>query len=524
MKKILKLKYVLILFIFATSSCDDFVEVDPIPVTSDNFFNTPEEYEDALIGAYDLLQATFWNVLTSVVASDDFIAGGDAASIDQPTLQNVNLMNQTPADNNQLRDIWTLMYAGLNRTNFLLQNENKIDFSGKDEIIAQAYFLRAYYTFELAKFYGNVPLKVENRNGVDRIVNEPVIPGEQFSMNRTASISSTYELIEEDLKEAITNLPLTQDLPYKVTKGAAQALLGKVYLYHGTYNQTKFSDAVTVLNDVIGDGQYSLVTGDDYMDLFTVDGENGSESVFEIQYTNVEGAGWGCLACSEGSYFVQFNGPRSPYDDEVYASGWGFNLPTLQFYDLFDEDEDMRRDVTILDLRDLAELEDNSVYSPPNEDTGFYNHKYVPRRADLGQSVAQLTHPQNYRSIRYADVLLMAAEAEAESGGGNAANYLNQVRARAYGSNSHDYQASEGDLLEAIYKERRKELAGEGHRFFDLVRTEKAQTAFDEYNITKPSDFTAVNFEVNKNELFPIPLIELELAQAVERWGQNPGY
>ena len=524
MKKILKLKFVWVaLFLFVTSSCDDFVEVDPIPVTAEDFFNSPEDYDDALIGAYDLLQSTFWNVLTSVVASDDFIAGGDAASIDQPTLQNVNAMNHSPADNNQLRDIWTLMYAGLNRTNFLLQNENTLDFAGKDEIIAQAYFLRAYYAFELAKFYGNVPLKVENRDGVDRIVNEPVIPGEQFSMERTASISAIYSLIEEDLKEAIPNLPLTQDLPYKATKGAAQALLGKVYLYHGTFDPTKFSQAASVLNEVIGDGQYNLVTGDDYVNLFTVDGENGPESVFEIQYTNVEGAGWECITCSEGTYFVQFNGPRSPYNDPVYAAGWGFNLPTPQFYEIFDED-DMRREVTILDLRELAALEDNSVYTPPNEDTGFYNHKYVPRKADLGESVSQLTHPQNYRSIRYADVFLMAAEAEAQSGGSNAVAYLNQVRARAYGNNNNDYQASEGNLLEVIYEERRKELAGEGHRFFDLVRTGRAQEAFNSYNMTKDPDFDAVNFEANKNEIFPIPLIELELAQAVERWGQNPGY
>jgi len=104
----------------------------------------------------------------------------------------------------------------------------------------------------------------------------------------------------------------------------------------------------------------------------------------------------------------------------------------------------------------------------------------------------------------------MAAEAKERSGGANAEDYLNEVRERAYGDNSHDYSASEGDLLEAIYTERRKELAGEGHRFFDLVRTNKAAASIE--------GFTA------KNELFPIPLIELELADAVERWGQNPGY
>ena len=105
----------------------------------------------------------------------------------------------------------------------------------------------------------------------------------------------------------------------------------------------------------------------------------------------------------------------------------------------------------------------------------------------------------------------MAAEAEAQSGGADAENYLNQVRARAFGDNSQDYTASEGALLDAIYMERRKELAGEGHRFFDLVRTKKAAAAID-------------GFTENKNEIFPIPLIELELALATERWGQNTGY
>ena len=105
----------------------------------------------------------------------------------------------------------------------------------------------------------------------------------------------------------------------------------------------------------------------------------------------------------------------------------------------------------------------------------------------------------------------MAAEAEAKSGGANAETYLNLVRERAYGDNSHDYMSSEGDLVEAIYTERRKEFAGEGHRFFDLVRTDKAGDRI-------------TGFTKNKNEVFPIPQVELELANAIEKWGQNPGY
>jgi hypothetical protein len=514
MKNILK-TIMLILFV-GFAACDDFIEVDPIGPDADDYFNSEAEYESALIGAYDLLQASFWNVLTGVVASDDYAAGGDTFTEDQPTLQNVNRMTHSPADENQLRDIWNLMYAGINRTNYLLEFKNKTEFDGKDEIIAQAYFLRAYYTFELVKFFGNVPLKVQERDGVNRIADSRVVIGEQFNINRTENISEAYSLIEEDLKEAILNLPVTQDEVYKVTLGAAQALLGKVYLYHGTYDSAKFADAATMLNNVIGT-QYSLTTGTDYLDLFESSMENSSESVFEIQYTGVEGAGWDCITCSEGSYFVQFCGPRSPYDNPVYRTGWGFCLPSQELYDMFD-DGDSRREVTFYDLRD-----EQDSYSPGRDDTGFFNKKYMPRKADERVGANPLNHANNYRSIRYADVLLMAAEAEVKSVGVNAIDYLNQVRARAYGDNSHDYMASEGDLLEAIYTERRKELAGEGHRFFDLVRTGKAMEAFDAYNAIRPAD-AAINFTIDKNELFPIPLIELELANAVTRWGQNQGY
>lgn len=504
MKRILII--VLTITCFHITGCsDDFVEVEPAGSNADNFFNSAEEYESALIGAYDLLQATFWNALTGIVASDDYAAGGDSFNFDQPTLQNINLMIQTPSDENQLRDIWGLMYAGLNRANYLLEFKDKTDFAGRDQVVAEAYFLRAYFTFELVKYFGNVPLKTEERNGVLRIVDARVIAEDEFGMTRIADIATAYSVIEEDLKEAIPNLPTTQSSPYKVTKGAAQALLGKVYLYHGTYDQGKFGDAATVLNQVISGNQYSLTTGADYSVLFDNVGENGTESVFEIQYTGVEGASWSCITCSQGTYFPKFCGPRSPYDNPVYEAGWGFCLPSQELYDLFD-DTDLRRDVTFYDLRDAQD-----TYSQGRDDTGLFNLKYMPRKGDRNLSSDPLNYPQNYRSIRYADVLLMAAEAEAESGGPNAENYLNQVRARAYGDNSHDYTGAEGDLLEAIYTERRKELAGEGHRFFDLVRTNKAAAAID-------------GFQVNKNEVFPIPLIELQLANAQERWGQNPGY
>jgi hypothetical protein len=503
MKKIFKT--VMIFSLVLVASCDDYIEVEPIGPDASDYFNNEQEYESALIGAYDMLQSSFWNVLIGVVASDDFAAGGDSFNFDQPTVQNVNQMIHTPSDNNQLRDIWNLMYAGLNRANYILEFKDKTEFNGKEQIIAQAYFLRAYFTFELAKHFGNIPLKVETRDEVSRIADQRVIIGEQYDINRVGSISAVYSLIEEDLKEAIPSLPAEQSEIYKATKGAAQALLGKVYLYHGTFDVDKFADAASAFADVIASPVYSLKTGDDYKNLFESSAENGSESVFEIQYTGVEPAGWDCIICSEGSYFPKFCGPRSPYDNSEFVTGWGFCLPSQELYDLFDAN-DARRDVTFYDLRD-----EQDSYSQGRDDTGLFNKKYIPRKIDETAGSDPLNYANNYRSIRYVDVLLMAAEAHAQSGGANAEDYLNQVRFRAYGDNSHDYSSAEGDLLEAIYAERRKELAGEGHRFFDLVRTNKAAAAIP-------------GFTANKNEVFPIPLIELELANAVERWGQNQGY
>ena len=502
-------------------SCNSFIDdLEPIAQDSDNYFNSEEDYDKALIGAYDMLQSTYLNILSIVGASDDIVLGGDPFTYDQPTLQRIDKMIHTPADNNQLRDIWRFMYAAMGRANYILEFKDKTDFDGKDEVLAQAYFLRAYFAFELAKFFGDIPLSVEERDGVLRIKNKRIRIGEQYDVNRVGSIDKVYALIEEDLKEAIAlGLPtFTTDasLKYKITETAAQALLGKVYLYHGTFDDSKFSAALTQLNSVINSGFYSLPS----TNVFLKSGENGPGSVFEVQYTSVEGAGWGCIQCSEGNYLPQNNAPRD-YTGPVYKFGWGFSLPTQQLYDAY-ADGDQRRDITILEPALTA-------YSPSRENTGYFSKKYLPTQEneDTRTGSDPLNYDNNYRSIRYSDVLLMAAEAAAQSGGANSISYLNQVRNRAFGNNSHDYPYNgESDLVVAIANERRLEFAGEGHRFFDLVRTGKAKIAFDSYNSTRPNPTseTEINFTENKNEVFPIPLVELELANAVGTWGQNQGY
>ena len=467
---------------------DDFVDVKSFDEDTENFFNSEEDYQSALIAAYDMLQSTYLNVMLGEIASDNTLAGGESAT-DVPGIQEIDNMQHTPV-NAQLRDIWSWMFAGVNRANYILEFKDKTDFPNKNVILAEATFLRAYYYFELVKWFGDVPLAVDQR----------LLFGAQNTVDRTPA-AQVYEQIERDLIFASDNLPVTQAQVGRVTKGAAQALLGKVYLF-----QNKFQESANYLEQVINSGSYDLLA--DYSTMFENDNENNIESVFEVQYTDVEGAGFGCLQCSEGNVAVGFNGIRN-YSGPLFESGFSFNVPTKEAYDVF-EPGDLRRDIAILDIEAWAEANPDVSYVEGYEHTGYYNRKYLARQGDLNTGDANLTNPNNYRAIRFADVLLMAAEAlnRGRIDDDKSRRYLNRVRERAGLPEIAD-TVVDTELTNAIYQERRVELVGEGHRFFDLVRTNRAA---DEI----------AGFQSQKNELFPIPSIEIELAG--NRWEQNPGY
>ena len=492
MKKInIKTIMSLVLFVGLIYSCsDDFVEVSPTSDNSEDFFNNQKDYEDALIGAYDLLQSTYLNVMLGEIASDNTLAGGESAT-DVLGIQEIDDMTHTPL-NAQLRDIWSWMYAGVNRANYILEFKDKTDFTGKDVILAEATFLRAYYYFELVKWFGDVPLAVDKR----------IQFGEQFNIDRTPK-ADVYAQIEADLTYAASILPYTRTTPGRVTKGAAQALLGKAYLY-----QDKFDEAATVLENLIQNGPYDLVS--DYKSIFEEAGENNIESVFEVQYFEGQGAGFGCLQCSEGNVAVGFNGVRA-YTGPDYSSGFSFNVPVQEVVDAF-QAGDLRKDVAILDI-DAWATATGATFGTGYEHTGYFNRKYIPRtRSSNAQGDRNLTNPNNYRAIRFADVLLMAAEAFNRSSSPNdtkAQAYLNRVRERAFGNSSNNITATGTTLYNNILDERRVELVGEGHRFFDLVRTGRAAQEIN-------------GFQAGKHELFPIPEIEISLAG--NRWAQNPNY
>lgn len=491
------IKYIalLVVSVFTTISCsDDFVDVASQNESSENYFNSEEDYQNALIGAYDLLQSTYLNVMLGEIASDNTLAGG-ASATDVPGIQQVDDMIHT-SSNEQLRSIWGWMFAGVNRANYILEFQDKIDFNGKANVLAQARFLRAYYYFELVKWFGDVPLVVDKR----------FLFGDQFDVDRTPK-EQVYAQIELDLISAIENLPYVQTQAGRITKGSAQALLGKIYLY-----QDKFGASALVLEDLINNGPHDLVT--DYTTLFENDNENTVESVFEVQYTDLEGGSFDCLQCSEGNVAVGFNGVRNYSADpgsegDIFDSGFSFNVPTQEVFDEF-EDDDPRIETAILDIEAWA-AQTGITYGIGNEHTGYFNRKYIARKGDSNIGDQNLTNPNNYRAIRFADVLLMAAEAlnRGSIADDRAQNYLNRVRQRGFGDMNHNVAATGNALTDAIYHERRIELVGEGHRFFDLVRTGRAAQEID-------------GFMPGKHEVFPIPQIEIELTG--NRWVQNPMY
>ncbi|WP_296317146.1 RagB/SusD family nutrient uptake outer membrane protein [Winogradskyella sp. UBA3174] len=483
-----KIKYIFIALIVMASCSDDFIDVQSNNENSEDYFNSESDYQQALIAAYDLLQSSYLNVMLGEIASDNTLAGGENAN-DVPGIQEVDDMIHTTI-NEQVRNIWQWMYAGVNRANYIMEFQNKTDFPGKEAVIAQTRFLRAYYNFELVKWFGDVPFAVDRRLQF----------GDQFSIGRTPK-AEIYALMEQDLMYAADNLPYTQSQNGRVTKGAAEALLGKVYLY-----QDKFTEAGVVLENLIDNGPHDLLV--DYSTMFENDNENNIESVFEVQYTDLEGAGFGCLQCSEGNVAVGFNGIRN-YNGPLFESGFSFNVPTQEVVDEF-EDGDNRFQTAILDIEAWA-ADTGATFGTGNEHTGYFNRKYISRQGDLNTGDANLTNPNNYRAIRFADVLLMAAEALNRGGVSDtrAEMYLNRVRERAFGNTANNVSATGAALTDAIYHERRVELVGEGHHFFDLVRTGRAASEID-------------GFQSGKHELFPIPLIEIQLAG--NQWAQNPGY
>lgn len=484
----------LAVFIVLFASCEKFIDYEPkedFQITASDYFKTADDYRQMVIGVYSPLQWLYATPVIGDVASDNAVSGGENAT-DVLGLQHIDDY-QLNANNSYMTETWKACYEGINRANYLEENKSKLEFVGKDALYGEVYFLRAYFYFELVKMFGDVPLFTERR----------LTAADSRQLQR-APKADVYKQIETDLETAIGTLPVVNVQKGRVTKYAAQALLGKVLLY-----QNKFNAAAAMLENVIS-GPFQLVS--DFESVFLQSGENGAESVFEIQYSNINPFyDWSNPGRGQGNLAVQMCGVRNLAGSSPFAQGWSINLPTKNLADAY-EPGDQRKDATILDIEAYknANPSFNITYlEAPYKNTGLYNRKYHPRKGETSGQI-ELNYTNNNRVIRFADVLLMAAEAYNRSSSPNdnkAQTYLNMVRRRAFGNNLHDITLTGTALRDAIWNERRLELAMEGDRFFDLVRTGQAAAKIQ-------------GFVVNKNEVFPIPQQEIDISGLT----QNPGY
>lgn len=319
---------------------------------------------------------------------------------------------------------------------------------------------------------------------------------------------AVYAQIEKDLTEAIGALPTSVPADTesgRLTKGGAQAMLGKVYLFEG-----KKTEAATVLAQVNGTpggtNQYGNKLLETYSDLWVFSNKFNSESLIEVSHTSAGNSDWGFWGsgADEGNSLNIMVGPRSYSKPEGSSapdlpSGWSFNVATQDLYDVIKSDP--RFEATILDVKALKAAGE-ADYIGGYQDTGYFLNKFTPRKTDVrtGGGAAELNYKQNSYIIRLADTYLM--EAEALGSGARAQALLDAVRARVG-------LPSVPVTLQAIKKERRMEFAGEGLRFFDLVRWGDAATVLANRG-----------FNAGTDEIFPIPTRELQGTKLK----QNPGY
>lgn len=500
--KTIKFKYLCIAAaVISFGSCtEEFVDVTPKgSFLSDNYYANQDQATAALVGVYDAIRKNtggFENMVAMMNAgSDDFFAGG-GGSTDGAGIQGFS--THTLTGTIVPGSFWNDHYQGIFRANTLLlklpgvamPDDVKARFSGESKA------LRAMYYFNLVRLFKNVPLLLD-----------PLTATNMYEVEQATS-EAVYAQIEKDLIDAIATLPTSVPADTesgRLTKGAAQALLGKVYLQEG--KKTEAAAILALVNGTPGGtNQYGNKLLTNFNDLWVVSNKFNTESLIEVSHTSAGNSDWGFWGSGrdEGNSLNVMVGPRSysrPSGSTApdLPSGWSFNVITQDLYDAIKLDP--RFGATILDLKALKAA-GKADYIGGYQDTGYFLNKFLPRKEDVrtGGGAAELNYRQNSYIIRLADTYLM--EAEALGSGARAQALLDAVRSRVG-------LPSVPVTLAAIKNERRMELAGEGHRFFDLVRWGDAATKLSNRG-----------FVAGKDEIFPIPIRELQGTKLK----QNPGY
>lgn len=529
--------YTLILTISITACDPSFIDRDQLAVqTTDNFYKTEDDALKAVTAVYNYFQSYDFEVHKfefGDIASDDSEKGGESDN-DRPFVKDLEYF-RTRSDNLSCRGMWSICFRAIYHANNTLENIAKIEMNPllKERLIGEVRFIRAHFYFYLINIFGEVPLVTK------------VLKSDDYHLPKS-STATIWNQMEQDLVFAKDHLPVKSEYPKadlgRITKGAAQTMLANAYLF-----QKKWALAQQEAKEVILSGEYQLEP--EFHDIFQIKKTDfGMESVLEVPHTTTN-TGWGDE--SEGTVIPVYCRSRN-------SGGWGFNCPT---YDLLAEFEpgDPRLGHTFLFDGDIYENEiqfnqyspshlcSRKVFLTPSERIGF----------DSSDA------PFNLKIIRFAEVLLIHAEAACENGDlQEAHNSLNLIRKRARQSNPVDPKASfrnynkvqisknqykqydfinydftaatnnkanllpevttndQAELRKAIRHERRVELAMENKRFYDIIRWGDAEAHFHRYAI-KWKTGKGAQFRKNINEVFPIPQDELDLNP---RMTQNTGY
>ncbi|WP_428667420.1 RagB/SusD family nutrient uptake outer membrane protein [Runella sp.] len=477
----MKIRYIyLTALVLGFSSCkDSFLNLAPISsANTATFYKTSSDMLNALNGAYGSLQSAgqYGNYyVVSEIPSDDTTPVLSGSVTDQDEFDKFYLRTTNPF----LLARWSDGYKGIYRTNAIVDRIGAVtmDETLKKRIVGETKFLRALMYFNLVRVFGDVPL----------VLKETTDPAEGYEYSR-APVADVYTQIVKDLTDAESALPdkYTGADIGRATKGAAKSLLGKVYL-----TRKQYAEAATKLKEVIDGAVYDLLPN--YADVFKAANKNHKESIFDIQYKKG--------SIGEGNGLPNAYAPENSGNSVVQFGGGGNNRPTADFVNAY-EKGDLRQAVSMA-----------TGYTNAQGVRVEYNHvrKYSDTPTVSGDS------EDNFPVLRYADVLLMYAEALNETGKtSDALPYLNRIRKRA--GLADKGTLSQAEMRLALEQERRMELAFEGHRWFDLVRTGRATTVLN-------AKAQAIGIKTNltdNNLIFAIPQSQIDINPSKIK--QNTGY
>lgn len=499
MKKLNYIPFVLIGSLVIYAACGkSFLDIPPQGrVTEDEIRTNPTASIDLVNGVYNVMwlggfgpdvHGLQFITLTSI-SSDDADKGSTPQDY-EPALQIDNFT--FTATNPIVQNYWTGLYQAIARCNQALDKLplSPLEAAEKNRLIGEVRFLRGYFYFNLVRTYGGVPK-------LDRVPTPDEANSDEFQTRATADV--IYELIISDLQFAVDNVPLKGATQVgRVTKGAAQMLLGKVYMYRKNWQK-----AFELSQAVVNSGLYDTLSA--YADIWRAKGANSIESIFEVQ----TGTNAACNAAIELYANSQGIRARKGWSD----FGFGFNNPSADLAAAY-EPGDKRKDATIITILPNGTVlwDGFRVPSRDSVENDRYSYKAYHSRTQEPYCGSPDRTPKNLRILRYGELLLQYAEAANEAGnGGEALAKLNIVRKRA--GLPPAVSGGQADLRQKIWKERRVELAMEHDRFWDLVRTGRAGAVMRAHGKA---------FMDNKNELFPIPQEQIVLSN--NRLKQNPGY